>query len=114
MYDKSTRRLVGVAGADLTLFEVDEDIGCSAREKVTELSASARDCANVKALESCELQALRSQTDSRVADILSAQTCYRFGDSVYYKGIDAQSWDDAQGACEGLGGNARLAVVDSV
>jgi hypothetical protein len=69
----------------------------------------------VKKLDSCELQALRSQAGSaRCADILpESAACYRFGATVYARGGGAASWDAAGAACEALGAGARLALVDT-
>jgi Lectin C-type domain len=115
VYDKDTvvRRLVGVAGADVTLGEVEAKFGDSAREQITALSLASRDCAQQRTLGSCDLQALRSQTQSECADILPAGTCYQFGEAVYVKGSNASTWDEASAKCEALGAGARLAKVNT-
>jgi Lectin C-type domain len=115
VYDKDTvvRRLVGVAGADVTLGEVEAKFGDSAREQITALSLASRDCAQQRTLGSCDLQALRSQTQSECADILPAGTCYQFGEAVYVKGSNASTWDEASANCKALGAGARLAKVNT-
>lgn len=112
----ASTRIVGVVGADITLKSVVEAVGDEelAREEIELLGLDARSCGNrVTTRKSCELQALREQTNSAVcADIFPPSACYRLGESLYKLVTTALPFDQAQAECQALGG-AGLAKIDT-
>lgn len=118
MYNKDKRRLLGVAATDITVKEISDTLGGDdslARNEILKLSLDTRDCSTtVSTPDSCELQALRSQsTSAQCADILPSSSCYKFGNTIYAPGAAAASWDNAKANCASLGTGASLAVVDN-
>lgn len=121
IYAKDVKRLLAVAGLDVTLAEVQELTGLSDVEsisKITALSFQFRDCPSTQeeAQTTCSLQQLRSQAGSQICPYplpASRYDCFRFGIDTYYPVTTPKSYDEAQEICANLSSGSSLAVVDT-
>lgn len=121
VYDQSTQSLVAVAGADITLEELQSDMTeQEVRDEVETFSSADRKCsANVRDVKSerCKANNLRSSLPNSATcpEPVINSTCVKFpnSNSIFYKSTEKKTFTDAEAACRNEHNYAELAVIDT-
>lgn len=121
IYATDVKRLLAVAGLDVTLTEVQELTGLSEVQiitRITTLSLQSRDCPSTQdqSQNTCSLQQLRSQAGSQICPYplpVSRFDCFNFGIDTYYPVSTPKSYDEAQEFCANLSSGSSLAVANT-
>ena len=123
VYSRVGRKLLAVAGVDVTVKEVSEQIGGTeaAISEINLLSQERRFCGALTERSSCEMQALRSGSRSgECADVLplgegtQESQCFQIGKNLFIRNYTIANWEDALSICESVGDGGSLGMVDVV